>query len=307
MNPKLRQYVLGAIFGLMVMYYVGGIVVEQLIQAPLKGARERTIQLQNNLERRRKELAAARQAANWLSYWQQQALPPNRELAQSLYQAWLVQLCDEARLSNRSISVGAPRSPGGQFQVLTFSVRARATLDQLVDFLFGFYRTDLLQQIRTLSITPIGNAEEFDISLTIEAAMLPEAYGNARDVDQILREFMARTWRPSQKLAGSRIEDYRQIVVGRNLFRHNPLPDPLDFTVLTSIVESNGQKEAWFLVRSSDTLVRLKKGQSLVLGQFHAQIFEIFESDVLLQADEQLWLVSLGEAISQATAIPPQF
>lgn len=307
MNPKLRQYILGAIFGLMVAYYVGGMIFEQLVQSPLKAAQERTVQLQNNLERRRKELAAARQAAQWLAYWQQQALPPNRELAQSLYQAWLVQLCDEAKLSNRSINVGAPRSPGGQFQVLTFSLRARATLEQLVEFLFGFYRTDLLQQIRTLSITPLGTAEEFDISMTIEAAMLPEAYGNTTDVDFIIREFTARTWRPSRKLASQRIDDYRQVVVGRNLFRLNPLPDPLDFTVLTSVVESNGQREAWFLIRSTDTLLRLKRGELLTVGQFRAQVVDILDSDVLLQADDQLWLLTLGEAISQATAIPPQF
>lgn len=307
MDPKIRQYVLAAIFGLMVLYYVGGMLFEQLIQAPLQAARARTLQLQQNLDRRRKELAVTRQEIQWLAYWQQQALPPNRELAQSLYQAWLVQLCDEAKLSNRSISVGAPRSPGGQFQVLTFSLRARASLEQLVDFLFGFYRTDLLHQIRTLTVTPLGNANEFDISMSIEAAMLPEAFGNLTDSEQILREFTARTWRPSQKLAQSDPDSYQQVIVGRNIFRLNPLPDPLDYTFLTSIVESNGQREAWFLVRASDNLVRVKKGDTLELGQFRATVWEIFDSDVLLQADDQLWLVSLGEAIAQAAAIPPQF
>ncbi|MCS7238034.1 MAG: hypothetical protein NZ899_07170 [Thermoguttaceae bacterium] len=307
MNPKVRQYILAGIFGLMVLYYLGGMLFEQLVQGPLQAARGRTTQLQQNLERRRKELAAARQAAEWLAYWQQQALPPNRELAQSLYQAWLVQLCDEAKLSNRSINVGAPRSPGGQFQVLTFSLRARASLEQLVDFLFGFYRTDLLHQIRTLTVTPLGSAEEFDISMSIEAAMLPEAFGTLTDTEQILREFTARTWRPSRKLAGPSAEAYRQVVVGRNIFRLDPAPDPLDYTFLTSIVESNGQREVSFEVRLTDTRLRLKKGEILELGQFRAIVWEIFDSDVLLQADDGLWLVSLGESISQAAAIPPQF
>ncbi len=113
MDSKYRQYVLAAIFGGLVLFYVGDMLLEQIVRAPLQAARARTAQLQANLERRRKELQAARQAGQWLAYWQSQALPANRELAQSLYQAWLVQLCDEAKLTDRSITVGSPRSPGG--------------------------------------------------------------------------------------------------------------------------------------------------------------------------------------------------
>jgi len=306
-SPKYRQYILGAIFAAMVLYYVGGIVFEQAIQAPLQAVRQRTAQLRANIERRRKELQAAREALQWLAYWQSQALPPNRELAQSLYQAWLVQLCDEAKLTDRAITTGSPRSPGGQFQVLSFSLRARAGLKEIVDFLFGFYRTDLLHQIRTITLTPLGDGTKFDVTLTIEAAMLPDAYRNPADPEEVYREFSARTWRTSNRVASARLEDYHEAIVGRNLFRLNPLPDPLDYTFLTSITEAQGQREAWFFVRASDTLLRLKKGEVLEVGQFRAQIREILDSEVLIEADEQFWLLSLGESISQATALPPEF
>lgn len=306
-NPKYRQYVLGGIFAAMLLYYLGGLVFEQVVQGPLQATRQRTAQLRANIERRRKELQAAREAVQWLAYWQSQALPTNRELAQSLYQAWLVQLCDEAKLANRAITFGSPRSPGGAFQVLTFSLRARAGLKEIVDFLFGFYRTDLLHQIRTLTLTPLGDASEFDVTLTIEAAMLPDAYRNSADPEQVYREFSARTWRTSARVASARLEDYEEAIVGRNLFRVTALPDPLDYTFLTSITEVQGQREAWFFIRASDTLLRLKKGEILEVGHFRAHIREILESDVLIEAEEQVWLVSLGENLSQATALPPEF
>ncbi len=303
---KYRQYILGSIFLLMVLYYVGEQFVGQMVRRPLEAAGQRTQQLQNAIEKRRKELAAARQAAQLLARWQSQALPADPELAQSLYQAWLVQLCDEVGLSNRSLNVGSPRTIGGQFQVLSFSVRGRGSLEQLMRMLFGFYQTDLLHQIRSISLTPLEQANQFDISISIEAAALPGAFANLRDTEQVVQEFTARTWRGSDRLAAKNLEDYRLAILGRNLFQFSAQPDPLDYTVLTSINSVNGQPEAWFNNRTNDQLLRLQRGETFEIGYFQGKVLEILESDVIVESDGQQWLISLGESIGQAAALPTE-
>ena len=159
------------------------------------------------------------QVLKQLTKYESQSLPGNGEIARLLYKAWLVELVEEVRMLNPSVESGAPFSQRGRYQTLSFGVRARGTLEQLKDFLFSFYQTDLLHQIRSLSITSVSKESQLDLAMAIEVLVLEQVAAGGSDGDQqaAFEEFRRRSGRVSDRLEFQRLEDY-ELIVQRNLF-----------------------------------------------------------------------------------------
>ena len=104
----------------------------------------------------------------------------------------------------------------------------------------------------------------------------------------------------------ARFEDYLP-VVRRNFFGVGGSPDPTDFTWLTAVSSVDGQPQAWFTLRSEDRVLKLREGESLDVGQFHGTIAAIDDADVILQSEGERWLMTIGENLSQAFALPPEY
>jgi len=318
-SAKYRQYILAAVFGAMVLYF-GGEWVLKTLQNPIDTARLKTERLKKEIKKRENELARARKAAKQLAVWETQSLPADVEVARSLYQAWLVELVDEVKLDDPSVNSGEPVSRQGMYHTLPFSVRGRGTLEQLAGFLFVFYRTDLLHQVRSLNITPLANSDRLDLSMSIEALVLPGAGPERRKGDTaeqaqetIFAEFRRRAWRNSQRLASAALADYDPIVQ-RNLFGIGGSPDPTDHTYLTAVSSVDGEPQAWFTLRAAGEVLKLRKGDQLEVKQssgtiaFSGKIAEIDGSDVIIETDDgERWLLTLGESLTDAYALPPEF
>jgi hypothetical protein len=190
---------------------------------------------------------------------------------------------------------------------LSFSIRGRGTLEQLTRFLFAFYQTDLLHTVRSLTVTPLQRSDQLDLSLSVEALALIGG-GNAmagRDPEAILDEFRLRTWRASDNLAFDDLSAYRS-VVQRNLFGIGGTPDPSESAYLTSINEIDGQPEVWFTLRATDEVVKLRTGERLELGPLSLEIDEVIGPDVVLRVDGERWLLTLGDRVTDAWALPPE-
>jgi len=315
-NPtlaKYRPYILGAVFGAMLLYFGGEWLVKNLLQGPIERAGQRTERLREEIKEREDGLARARKAAKQLAVWRTQSLPSNTEVARSLYQAWLVELVDYVKLGNPSVNSGEPVSRRGLYQTIGFSVRGRGTLQQLTELLFVFYRTDLLHQVRSLSIIPLANSDQLDLSISIETLVLPdvepEAPKGATEEERqatIFEDFRQRAGRDSDRLASVALTDYAPIV-RRNLFGIGGEPDPTDHTYLTAVSSVDGEPLAWFTVRTSGEILKLRKGGSFEIGQLNGTIAEIEGSDVIIEADGERWLLTLGESLTDASALPPEF
>jgi hypothetical protein len=159
------------------------------------------------------------QVLKQLTKYESRSLPGNVEIARSLYQAWLVELVEEVRMLNPSVKSGDPVARRGLYHTLLFSVRAHGTLEQLKNVLFAFYQTDLLHQIRALSIASVSKESQLELTLTIEALVLGQGAAGGSDGDEqtILEEFRRRSGRVSDRLEFQRLEDY-ELIVQRNLF-----------------------------------------------------------------------------------------
>lgn len=309
-NTKLaryRQYGLAAVMLAMVAYFGGTWLLDHWIQGPLEAAQRETDRLREDVARREDALAKIRAAGKLLEQWEQQSLPENLEVARSLYQAWLVELVDDVQLSNPSVTSSEPTTRKGLYHSLSFSVRGRGTIDQLTRFLFAVYQTDLLHTVRSLTITPLQRSDQLDLSLSIEALALigsgdAAAVGNP---ETVFEEFRRRTWRASNRLAFRDLQAY-QAIVTRNLFGMGGTSDPTDSAYLTSINEIDGQPEVWFTLRGTGELVKLRTGQRLEIGPLTLEIAEVLGTDVVLRVGGERWLLSLGDRITDAYALPPE-
>lgn len=304
-----RQFILGGIMLAMAAYFGGTWLMDRWIQGPLQAAQRETEQLRKDIKQREDGLARIREAGKLLEVWEQQSLPENVEVARSLYQAWLVELVEDVQWTNPSVTSSEPSTRRGLYHSLSFSVRGRGTLEQLTRFLFAFYQTDLLHTVRSLTITPLQRSEQLDVSMSIEALALIGS--SAKDADNtqegLYEEFRRRTWRVSERLAADQMETYKTSIVRRNVFGMGGTPDPIDSAYLTSINQIDGQPEVWFTLRATNELVKLRIGQSFQMGSLSLEIAEVLGPDVVLHVEGERWLLSLGDRLTDAFALPPEY
>lgn len=295
MNP--RERVLAGIVGVCVGGFALWAGYQRLIEQPLANLASDRDKLITKVEGQERQVRLASREAARLAELEQRSLPADRQLARSLYQNWLVEAVNRVGFESPNVDSGAIATRKDLYDRLSFNVRGRGDLAQLSRFLYDFYRADFLHQVTRLTITPVAATSKLELSLAIEALVLPGAPRRER-----LEE------RRSQRLRHESLADY-QPLVERNLFGDGGarLFDPADFAFLTAIVDVDGQPEAWFNLRTTGELVKLKRGERLVVGDFSGTIEQIDELDLILASDEERWLLALGESLTQATALPPEF
>jgi hypothetical protein len=292
---KYRKPILVAALMVMALFYAGDWLLRNQFEGPLESSHKRTARLQEEIAARQRDLEKARKAAKTLDRFKAQSLPSNPEVARSLYQGWLLELVGQVGLTNPKVDSSEPLNRKGMYHQLSFSLRGRGTLEQLARFLFAFYRVDHLHQIRSLSATPLQGTEELDLSVGIEALALAQADRKDR-----------LSTRTSDRLASNKFEDY-QVIAQRNLFGASVTSDATQYTFLTSVNYVDGQPQAWFTIRTSDEILKLREGETLEIGPFKASVSGITDSDVIIESEGERWLVTIGESLTEAAALPPEF
>jgi hypothetical protein len=171
----------------------------------------------------------------------------------------------------------------------------------LTRFLYEFYDAGHLHQIGSLGITPVPNTDDLDLSITIEALALYDA----TDQDGQPREDQLATGR-SDRLASDSLDDYH-VIVDRNVFGIGGSPDVTEYTYLTAVTETEGRPVAWFSLRTLGETRKLGEGEDLEIDRFSAKVTEIDGSDVILESGGGRWLLTIGDSLAEAYALPPEY
>lgn len=245
--------------------------------------------------------------------WERRSLPRDRELARSLYQNWLVATLADAKLENVQVDPGRAVQQRDVYLKLPFTVRAQGSAAEVVRWLASFYGTDHLQQIRELSLQPIGRAGDMQLTATIEALSLPEA----DRADKLTTSQGAR-------LDEARAKTAQQTIVERNLFaayvpppppkppvvvKTPPPPPPkpkfdeAKYTFLTSVVSIDGEPQAWLTVRPTQQLLKLRAGDAIQVGQFDGKLVRIAPTAIEIEQDGKRRKVALGKSLGEATDV----
>lgn len=294
-SPEKRKFLLYGALGLLAALYLGDWLIQQVLSGPLEERATRIEQLEANIESREQSLAEARQTARQVEAWEERSLPSHVEVARSLYQAWLLDAVARAGITNPNVDSSEPTSRKGLYSVLNFSVRGRGSLATLTEFLYDFYRSPHLHQIRTINFSPVGGDGQLDIALSIEAISLPDTGRR----DQLAEGV-------SERLVFDEVEPYL-IIARRNFFGTGGGFDPTEHAFLTAITRVDGEPLAWFQLRSVDQTLKLTVGDDFRVGRTQVRLLRIDKSDVLLEAKGEYWLMAVGENLAQAVAIPGEF
>jgi hypothetical protein len=291
---RYRKHVLTAVFALLAAYYAGPWLMQAVLRGPLASRRAQGQRFERLIAEKERELARLRQAGQQLAAWEAQSLPANPEVARSLYQAWLVELADHVGLVHPTFESGAPTVRKGAYHLFSFTVAGRGTVEQLTRFLFEFYRAGHLHQIRSLELTPAGKGGALELSFTIEALALAG---------------LPRTDRlgtaAGASLAFDRLDDYR-VIARRNLFAPGS-GDAAAHVRLTAVTSSDDEPVAWFSLDARGETLKLRAGEPLELDGLRAEIVAVEGADVIFERAGQRWLLTVGESLDQASALPPDF
>ena len=260
------------------------------------------------------------------------ALPTDNQLAASEYKNWLATLTSAARFENAQVnntgttSVRANLTRGQKnllgldsyFTTYKFSVSGRTTLTNLGTFLQRFYEVKTQHLVRSMTIKPVGNAQNggVEVTMNIEAISIPQT--------------------PNKTFVAERKEEdetpYRQWitdVAGRNFFAAYRAPQPIredpievppavvsasKHTYLDGVTWSNNQGQAWFNFRLEGRQRILNVGDNFRVGEAFCTIDSINKDrtvDVLVEMRDSarrvesrtIYRLTLGDTFYEAKFI----
>ncbi|TWU47196.1 hypothetical protein Poly51_49940 [Rubripirellula tenax] len=134
------------------------------------------------------------------------SLPGNLEIAQGMYQQWLISIVQQNEIAGYSVDPIGPRPVGGLYHQMSFRVLGTADVPKTVALLHSFYAKDYLHRIRDLSLRPTKTGS-FTVELTVDAIALMTAPNE-------LPERKDDSWRVDGSLAA-----YQDPIMNRNLFQ----------------------------------------------------------------------------------------
>jgi hypothetical protein len=250
--------------------------------------------------KRQARIKAAAAASAQLIQWEHAALPSEANNARSLYQSWLRGLAHQAGLRQLDVQSGEGQAHKGVYTLFAFTLRGRATLAELVQFLYGFYSAGHLHKLRLLDIKPLEDGKIFDVAMTIEALSLP----GADRKDQLSQASASR-------LRFAKAADYSETVAARNLFapfspppRRRQQVDPTQYTFITGITEVDAHRQVWLEERLTGKKWRLAEGEAFEVAGARGTIKTINPRDVVIEWDGRTQRFRYGDNLQGGTEVP---
>jgi hypothetical protein len=220
--------------------------------------------------------------------WHKRSLPTNIVIGRAAYQNWLLALAGKSHLAGPKISSSETVSHREQYQYtkLGFTLKAEASLGDIVDFMYGFYSAGYLHEIRNLDVKPIRGSRSLDFTVLIEVVALP----GADSKDKLPTE-------PGNVLRMKYLADYRTPITTRNLFAPyvpptyrppeppgpGPSPpiatvvtiDPASRAFVTGFTEVDGTPEVWLMDRVAGKSWTLRVGETFRVGKLSGVVQSI--------------------------------
>jgi hypothetical protein len=298
-----RNVWLLAALGLIVVAFLGEMGYRRFYEEPLARNEQVKERLGKRLQEANLDLAKAKQVGGQLEQLEQKSLPWDADMARARYQGWLIQLAQDAKLASTSVDPGDPVSvtrpgrgrgsrPVEMFKRFNFSLRGRGDLGQITRFLYDFYRGGHLHKIRTLSLNPIGQGQQVDMSVSIEAIALPNADREAELTTLV-----------STDLALEHVRDY-QLIARRNFFGRDGAESAwrqIELSAITSDVR--GTFEAWFRVGTEKQTRILQIGQAIAMPSFDLSVEELEETSAVVRVDGDRFRLAIGQSLAEATRV----
>lgn len=285
-----RRKVLIALFAIAVGGYFANDLAERFYFRPLAQEERQAPVLEKRLREAKLQLQKLENKLSLREQFEQRSLPPNPEIASSIYQAWLLNTVAQIGIANPLVDSTSPVDEGDATR-LSFNLKGKANLRQLAQFLFEFYRAGHLQRINQITLTPTASGERLEVQIGIEALSLKRSK-NENQLPQLT----------SERLVHDALDPYL-VISQRNLFSEGSAPQILKTTRLTAITQDRfGKNEAWFYVEKLRKTHILAVGDVLDLDMVSIKLLAIDTDFVTLELDGQKGRLDLGKTLSEFRA-----
>ena len=277
--------------------WLGDLGYRNLIEGPATDRERELSRVEKSLNETKETIAQTANAMDQLELLERISLPFDPELARAAYQDWLLDLVQQAELTNASVDASQPssvkikdrdtRKPKEIFLRYTFSLRARGSLQQVSRFLFEFYQGGHLHKISSIAFNPLGGGSQIDFSASIEALGLNRCQRES--------ELSSETFR---RLDSPDFSKY-QTIARRNLFaRHGD--STLSKVILSAITINDGGVSVWFKDHQGETK-RLARGESMEVAAHHLELIDLVGEKVLVVLDGQPVMLRTGQSLQEVS------
>ena len=247
-------------------------------------------------------LRRGEQAVRQMEAWRERSLPDNREKADSLYKAWLLDKAKQAGLAVRNTNPAARPTPSLAFTAIGYRIEATGSLSSVASMLYEFYRSPKLHQIRMLRLDRQLGSNQLLVTLEAEALILP----GAATSDKLPEG-------ESKRLKLASLADYHKTFNERNLTSVYTPPRPAetarsdrptspDFdhseqAHFSGQVSKGDGWEAWIYVRTTGEMLHVSPGDPVKVGALEGEIVAIEPRSLVLQIGDKKFRVALGESL----------
>jgi hypothetical protein len=195
------------------------------------------------------------------------------------------------------------------FEKYAFQIKADTdvSMKQLVQFLYKFYCSNQLQKIRQLLVKPHADGKALDVTIDIEALLLPGADRR----DKLSSERL-------DQLSLGDVTAYEKTIGGRDLFseyvpqhtvrveppRRTQTVDVAKYATVTGIIDQDDQPQIWVLVKTTGELLKLHEGDDFTVGDLKCKVLKIGVRDAVITTEGKKVQVSVGDNLRDATPMP---
>jgi hypothetical protein len=211
--------------------------------------------------KKKSDLRAAEEDKVRLDNWSKRSVPD-----QDTYTNWLRNLADKY-IKPFTLKPSPPDQHKGIYTRFAFALTGHANLANLTEFLYQFYTAGHLHQITGITIKPVQNSPDLEVTLNIEALSLPSV-----DRKELTKE-------PGHGLQQAKnLAEYKQAITKRNVMaadapRDRPASvDPAQFTFVTGLTEFDGKKLVWIQNRMGGRLWKLGEGEKFEVGDIRGTV-----------------------------------
>ena len=295
-----RNYVMLGLLAVFFVWYGTTWAYRSLYKEPRERLHGQIAQLRQEVDAKKNNIAVMQQFNERHLILYARSLPRAPNDVWSLYTFWLLELLKFCDIETPDVSGdNRTRSNVGGYNY-RFHIRGVCSLDQLSRLLFEFYYVPFLHRITAMNIVPQENSEKVAISLTIDGLTIDPP--SAQYPYPLTNQLPLGWYYP--RLASHQLEPYH-VIADRNLLQAvRGGVDKADYTFLTGVHRIDGESEAWFSIRTDGSVIKAKVGEQIAVGSMRATIREILNDDVVLDRNGSLWLLTLGECLNEAFALP---
>lgn len=256
--------------------------------------------------------------------WERRSLPPNPTVASNKYYFWVRDLLLQHKFDESKLVVNpAPLNSGfgagnGVYTRIPISVTAECKMEQLCQFLYDFYRADLMHKVTRMAIESQDSKTNPTLKVTLQLEGLALTSAKARGElfadkqDKSVSDFMAK----------KTFADYKQLVDKNRFVRGyngppappappGPPPTPFDaapYTALVAVWKDEGKPaEAWLRDASSNQQKILVPGQEFEFAGVKGRVLHVDVEGrfMTIRAKDKDWRLDLGDNLKQMVELKP--